>query len=451
MPDLNASSAVDTFMQQTTQADMRGTGLGIPIGSGALNWTSWTLTGAFTCSMTITANTAVTFPTSGTLATLAGSETLTNKTLTSAILTTPAVGSAGATFAGSSSGTTTLKAAAAASGTLTLPAVTDTLVGLTASQTLTNKTFVAPSLGVATCASMNGLVITSGGQIDLQSNNFTVVDFNVTLTATGNTDVTLPTTGTLATLAGTETFTNKTLTSAALTTPTIGGAGATFSGSGSGSTVLKASAVASGTLTLPAATDTVAVLAAAQTLSNKTFVAPVLGVATCTSLNDFSFSTSGTPVLSIDNDFTLQSGFTLEFVQSGNTTVTLPTSGTLASLAGAEALSNKTITASTIRTTPTAISGDGALTIAPAIYMITKGSAAALSLAAPSSVDGTRITITSTTNFAHVITFTGSTLYDGTSGANITATMAAFAGASITVIAYGSVWYVESFNAVTIA
>lgn len=37
--------------------------------------------------------------------------------------------------------------------------------------------------------------------------------FSITLTSTGVTNVTLPTTGTLATLAGTETFTNKTLTS----------------------------------------------------------------------------------------------------------------------------------------------------------------------------------------------------------------------------------------------
>ncbi|MCS3725513.1 hypothetical protein [Bradyrhizobium betae] len=44
-------------------------------------------------------------------------------------------------LAGSSSGTTTLKASAAASGVLTLPAATDTLVARATADTLTNKTF----------------------------------------------------------------------------------------------------------------------------------------------------------------------------------------------------------------------------------------------------------------------------------------------------------------------
>lgn len=51
--------------------------------------------------------------------------------------------------------------------------------------------------------------------------------YTTTLTATGNTSITLPTTGTLATLAGTETFTNKTLTSPTINAGTLSG---TFSG-----------------------------------------------------------------------------------------------------------------------------------------------------------------------------------------------------------------------------
>src|SRR6185437_17021574 len=55
-------------------------------------------------------------------------------------------GTTGLILAGSSSGSTTLKASATASGTLTLPAATDTLVGKATTDTLTNKTLTSPAL-----------------------------------------------------------------------------------------------------------------------------------------------------------------------------------------------------------------------------------------------------------------------------------------------------------------
>ena len=56
-----------------------------------------------------------------------------------------------------------------------------------------------------------------GGDLTFSGAFITAGDDSVTLTTTNTTDVTLPTSGTLATLAGNETFTNK-----VLTTPTIG-------------------------------------------------------------------------------------------------------------------------------------------------------------------------------------------------------------------------------------
>lgn len=95
--------------------------------------------------------------------------------------------------------------------------------------------------------------------------------------------------------------------------------------------------------------------------------------------------------------------------------------------------------------------GDGAISIANQVALLTKGSAAAMTVAAPGAAGiGTRITITAGSNFAHVITFTGGTLGDGTVGLNTTVTMTAFIGSSITVIGNTATqWVVESQNVLT--
>ena len=74
-------------------------------------------------------------------------QTLTNKTLTSPVLTTPVVSSAGIAFSGSTSGVTTVRASAVATGIATLPtiATSDTLVARNTTDTLTNKTIAAGS------------------------------------------------------------------------------------------------------------------------------------------------------------------------------------------------------------------------------------------------------------------------------------------------------------------
>ena len=63
-------------------------GTGVNNGSNTITLGgSFTTSGAFTTTLTVTANTNVTLPTTGTLATLAGSETFTNKTLTNPTIT----------------------------------------------------------------------------------------------------------------------------------------------------------------------------------------------------------------------------------------------------------------------------------------------------------------------------------------------------------------------------
>lgn len=62
-------------------------------------------------------------------------------------------------FNGSTSGTTTVRASATASGTLTLPAATDTLVGKATTDTLTNKTF--DTAGTGNSLSIAGVAVTA--------------------------------------------------------------------------------------------------------------------------------------------------------------------------------------------------------------------------------------------------------------------------------------------------
>lgn len=82
-------------------------------------------------------------------------------------------------------------------------------------------------------------------------------------------------------------------------------------------------------------------------------------------------------------------------------------------------------------------------------YVLTKGSAlASTTLAQPTKAqNGLRLTFTSQTAFAHVIT---SVMEDGTTGGSTTATFAAFVGASMILEACNAIWNVLAVQEVTI-
>ena len=128
-------------------------------------------------------------------------QTLTNKTLTSPVITTPAI-----------TGGTAIE--------LTNLSIRDESVAYDLI-IQSNDAQMAADRSLIFDVNNANRTITFGGDVTLANSLTTSGNYTLTLTQTGNTGVTLPTTGTLSTLAGAETLTNKTLTSPVITTPQI--------------------------------------------------------------------------------------------------------------------------------------------------------------------------------------------------------------------------------------
>jgi len=93
---------------------------------------------------------------------------------------------------------------------------------------------------------------------------------------------------------------------------------------------------------------------------------------------------------------------------------------------------------------------NGTILISQGVVLVTKATAAALTLLAPraGSDDGKRLTIVSSTAAAHVITFAAG--FNGGGAAKDTATLSGAIGDSLTLIAANGLWLIVASIGVTL-
>jgi hypothetical protein len=314
---------------------------------GSGNFSAGTITGALTGN----ASTATAWATARTLS-LTG-----DATASLASVDGTAAVSAALTLA-------TVNATVGAFGSASLiPVITVNAKGLVTSVTTAS---ISTTLGISGDTGTSSVALATD---TLQLLGGTGLDSVITSGATTDT-VTFNIDSTVATLTGTQTFTNKTFTSPTINGATIGGTGAAFNGSTSGTITVLATAVAgSNSLTLPAATDTLVGRTTTDTLTNKsidlanntltttsaqlataisdetgtgvivfnnspTLITPTLGVASATSINKVAFTAPATgSTLTVADGKTLTASNTLTFTGTDSSSVAFGTGGTVAYVA----------------------------------------------------------------------------------------------------------------------
>lgn len=227
-------------------------------------------------------------------------------------------------LSGSTSGTTTVTPNVTASGTLTLPAATDTLVGRATTDTLTNKT-ITSSTDV-----LGGVTMTLGSDATGDT-YYRASGTTLTRLAVGSTGNVLTVSGGIPSWAP----------PAAATAITVG---TTTVGSGTTGYVLYDNGGTLGNLQ-----PTGSGLAVLQT--SPTLITPTLGVATATTINGLQI-TSTSAILTLPSMSTVAfgEGMTLTSGSNGNTYTFPSASDTVVTLAATQTLTNKTLTAPAITT-----------------------------------------------------------------------------------------------------
>ena len=239
---------------------------------------------------------------------------------TSPSLTTPTIGSGGAVFSGTT-GSTTVVASATASGTLTLPAATDTLVGKATTDTLTNKsinlannTLTTTSAQLATAISdetgsgvvvfgtsptITTSVISGSSSMDIFNTTATTVNAFGAATALA-----------LGAATGTATIANPTVTLSGATTLNINGASPTIATSSTGTVTVFNTAAVTANAFGAATTIGIGATSGTITINNPTVVGSQATVnlwnTTSTTVNAFGAATSlnigaGSGTLTIGN------------------------------------------------------------------------------------------------------------------------------------------------------
>jgi len=105
-----------------------------------------------------------------------------------------------------------------------------------------------------------------------------------------------------------------------------------------------------------------------------------------------------------------------------------------------------------VKNTTALASADGAIALKAGVVLITKGSVAALTIAAPTATtdDGKILNIIATTAHAHTVT-NASPGFNGAGASGDVATFGGAVGDNLVLVAYNAVWYVISKVNVTIA